>query len=1362
VFLEPTHKTTRPQTNETKKSISFYLRNNEIVSLILLYPTVLKHHSALIRSVLSTLLVAGFQGPIKTAEIDRCDLFVEAKAEDAMIEDLRATSKHSRLDQRFSTDRKKGQPIVDASVEARSSSRIRQRRQRQPETSTEERGSVLMGLCPTRVPTVPDLRHQKKTKASDTVSPYESCLSVMLRPQTIPNVRNEYARPPAVATMGGILSIVNDLNRTKKRQGKDPSILWEKRRVRGLPGMGGSVVQVPTSSGPRVLSSVFDAQFQGDSLISHFSDKPRQSRKQRCKSKDSIKHPCEEKENLHLKKVSALHVQKESCHGIPGGVLASHFPGVSLASLDIKQSQQSTKQRNEKTDSTRHPFEKKASPQQKKVPIPGPPKGRSHKVSRGALASQFQGRPLNSNNIKDYMKHPSPFETLPDLKVMKLPSTTTHSQIGGGGSKARSLSGHTLQQPQVPAIHGLMGFIVSAASDGQETRREKPSSACINVQSPFRQQSISSGTREHQCTVSPGNSFQRDTVSSNPSNAAKPSTNGSRVAIADSSCAYADLGNCSSNPNTNSNGTKTAEKLTCATKSTSNVGVGDLGKAEFSSLASPQQSSIHSRKLKLAQATSSTSSEMQKLDTAKDRETDAASFQAVKVASKSRKRKGVAKADMIPCGVRNDDKAALPSQKRPKVITENKLEQQQDRGTNCEENPGKPTEESNQSTRMISRQNVLSKISTQDNHGKQEAKSTMETLEVSVLIVDSIDADSLITSLARNNGMQLHCSLPSRALSRRSLRQRNQPRRYCEEFMSGQHNETIPRPGLGCSPKDGKRLDESNLEALTDQLQQPWGSSSDNTGSRKPLQRRSDRKRTKPIRFMGEIKEFFTRMELSKCRQNVARGTQPAAKAARSGRSHRRGSVGSTAGDQRVGSKRKANGYQKGPIDEPTEFVIMEDNGCEKISQEPTADPIDAIVTNGSSSSKGGSKSSSSAWASSEAPPGNASLRTLATSGLLSSSTKNSHACQRPMKRMVCCDQLEEVANLQSLVQDYRNNAPILNPVIDHNTFAVEPESDVVTRPRQTQIPTDFSTCCYDDLAIDDRRTCLRILAHLPPNIVELAELSTTLPRSKNASNAVDPALKAQAVLLRGNRVPKRRAGVTNGSSLASPERYPLEEDQENVDVWSSEDFLALKTAYQQANAKSITFWDDIAARVPGKTTSACRQQWFSSAKTPLQKKKARILADASVSAEDEDDLFNSTPLRGCNARLEKGRLFSSFESDSPIKFDKHATSEPVLSNDDDNLGIVDFRFKPGYKTYIRDMKKKVRRGHQRQQKQKPNKAKHNALIVSERFGDGEVEMRGDLSPGGTLRVQHMFSDDEEDMFLHGSDAEEEEEESDA
>jgi hypothetical protein len=438
----------------------------------------------------------------------------------------------------------------------------------------------------------------------------------------------------------------------------------------------------------------------------------------------------------------------------------------------------------------------------------------------------------------------------------------------------------------------------------------------------------------------------------------------------------------------------------------------------------------------------------------------------------------------------------------------------------------------------------------------------------------------------------------------------------------------------------------------------------------------------------------------------------------------------------------------------------VDNNCCEKVSQEPIADPIDAVVINGSSStSEDTSRFSSSHGTASIASPGNVSARTMMNLGVLSSSPNNSCACQRPRKRKVCYDQLEEVVNLQLLVQDCRNNAPMLKPVRDHNTFLAQPKTDVEARPIQMSAPTDASTCCYDVLAVDgDRTPQVRILAHLPPNITELEEHSKTLPRRKHLSGAVDSALQAQAVLLRGKRVPKRRAGFTNGSSLASP-KQSREEDQENVCLWSSEDMVALKTAYQQANATSVTFWDDIAARVHGKTALACRQQWFSLAKTPLKKKKAQkayIQSGDSVSADDEDDLFNSTPMRGSNVRSGKERMFSSFESGSPIKFAKQATSEALPSDGDNNLDVVDFRFKPGYKTYIRDMKKKVRRGHQQKQKQKPKHSKQDATLVSERFGDGEVEIRGALSPGGTLRVQHMFSVDEEDMFLHGSDAEEE------
>ena len=46
-------------------------------------------------------------------------------------------------------------------------------------------------------------------------------------------------------------------------------------------------------------------------------------------------------------------------------------------------------------------------------------------------------------------------------------------------------------------------------------------------------------------------------------------------------------------------------------------------------------------------------------------------------------------------------------------------------------------------------------------------------------------------------------------------------------------------------------------------------------------------------------------------------------------------------------------------------------------------------------------------------------------------------------------------------------------------------------------------------------------------------------------------------------------------------------------------------------------------------------------------------------------------------------------------------------------------------------------------------KRKKSSAMVSGEFGDGAIAMRGNLSPGGTLKVKNLYEDDdEEEVFF--------------
>ena len=80
-------------------------------------------------------------------------------------------------------------------------------------------------------------------------------------------------------------------------------------------------------------------------------------------------------------------------------------------------------------------------------------------------------------------------------------------------------------------------------------------------------------------------------------------------------------------------------------------------------------------------------------------------------------------------------------------------------------------------------------------------------------------------------------------------------------------------------------------------------------------------------------------------------------------------------------------------------------------------------------------------------------------------------------------------------------------------------------------------------------------------------------------------------------------------------------------------------------------------------------------------------------------------------------------------------------TNEEDDLEVGDIREKPGYKSYIRACQKKIRQAKKqgRSKKNKAKKTKKTVSKVAEQYGDGDVAVNGNLSPGGTLRLQTHY-----------------------
>ena len=139
-------------------------------------------------------------------------------------------------------------------------------------------------------------------------------------------------------------------------------------------------------------------------------------------------------------------------------------------------------------------------------------------------------------------------------------------------------------------------------------------------------------------------------------------------------------------------------------------------------------------------------------------------------------------------------------------------------GTGCDENDGKLSADSYHVTRVTSHECAQSILSPPKNHGKKMAQQRNTTsIEINVFSLGSNEARNAATTQATScdDNRQQNRSRVSR--SQPGLgpcqRQRQKPRRFCEEFIGGPRKQKSPKRGRGSMSKPGKRSNDAHLNA---------------------------------------------------------------------------------------------------------------------------------------------------------------------------------------------------------------------------------------------------------------------------------------------------------------------------------------------------------------------------------------------------------------------------------------------------------------------------------------------------------------------------------------------------------------------
>jgi hypothetical protein len=246
------------------------------------------------------------------------------------------------------------------------------------------------------------------------------------------------------------------------------------------------------------------------------------------------------------------------------------------------------------------------------------------------------------------------------------------------------------------------------------------------------------------------------------------------------------------------------------------------------------------------------------------------------------------------------------------------------------------------------------------------------------------------------------------------------------------------------------------------------------------------------------------------------------------------------------------------------------------------------------------------------------------------------------------------------------------------------------------------------------------------------------------------------------NRKPTSKKMALGNSVMIRCGRNVDEPSLVDLDVWTQQQIASLRSAYANADPCSDQFWEDIAKQIDGQGEDACREKWFSLVNTPAAKKTqighTKKRNDAVHRGEvDEDDLFNSTPMRlqlldDCDD--EKKHQVFDIDFGSPIVVDESCKGKQITGYDEEaELDVVKGRM--GYsKTYVKNLKREISKGG----KEKVRKKKIRQIRdtgprgISSAIDYGDLEVKGTLSPGGTMRVRTIYwngeSDDDDDLFV--------------
>ena len=222
--------------------------------------------------------------------------------------------------------------------------------------------------------------------------------------------------------------------------------------------------------------------------------------------------------------------------------------------------------------------------------------------------------------------------------------------------------------------------------------------------------------------------------------------------------------------------------------------------------------------------------------------------------------------------------------------------------------------------------------------------------------------------------------------------------------------------------------------------------------------------------------------------------------------------------------------------------------------------------------------------------------------------------------------------------------------------------------------------------------------------------------------------------------------------------------DKMNMLEWDEGSIELLLKAHKTTDPRCFFFWQQVSSKVPNRSPEDCRDKWFALVKTPKIRRKKPIKQEyvvANYHNEEDDDIFNSTPLRNAakvilsfrkssNTRSSRGRkgsidTFSDILTSPMLKSHRSAKFLDLESH----LSPL-IQAQPMYKGYMKRGRKGVinRKTSKLNQSVTFKTSKTQTKKMSAKIEVGDVHMNCFLSPNGTVVVNAPEEHEVEDLYF--------------